>query len=71
MYFLCLFFPPRENNYRRKEKNKKDPEFMEGVGGVTPITEQPLLNKIQRRIQELCEWNQLSLHYFYYLISYF
>nr|XP_018906582.1 PREDICTED: mRNA-capping enzyme [Bemisia tabaci] len=45
-----------ENNYRRKEKNKKDPEFMEGVGGVTPITEQPLLNKIQRRIQELCEW---------------
>ncbi|KAH6935285.1 hypothetical protein HPB50_005020 [Hyalomma asiaticum] len=55
---------------RRREFNKKptltlgssrvprtqNPTFMEGVPGVVPITTQPKLLQIQRRCQELCEW---------------
>lgn len=41
---------------RRREFNKKNPTFMEGVPGVVPITTQPKLLQIQRRCQELCHW---------------
>ncbi|CAL4067552.1 unnamed protein product, partial [Meganyctiphanes norvegica] len=41
---------------RRKEKNKKDPVFMEGVPGVTPVTEQPKLGQVQSQIQDILGW---------------
>ncbi|XP_076036152.1 mRNA-capping enzyme-like isoform X2 [Oratosquilla oratoria] len=42
---------------KRREKNKKNPTFMEGVPGVFPLTTQPKLSTIQKRIQEMCSWN--------------
>ncbi|XP_037799938.1 mRNA-capping enzyme-like [Penaeus monodon] len=42
---------------KKREKNKKNPTFMEGVSGVYPITVQPKLSEIQRRIQQLCNWS--------------
>ncbi|XP_043219456.1 mRNA-capping enzyme-like isoform X1 [Amphibalanus amphitrite] len=41
----------------RRERNKKNPQFMEGVPGVRAITSQPRLGQIQKRIQEMCGWN--------------
>lgn len=41
---------------RKREFNKKNPTFMEGVPGVTPITIQPKLSQVQRRCQEICHW---------------
>ncbi|XP_040355644.2 mRNA-capping enzyme isoform X1 [Ixodes scapularis] len=41
---------------RRKEFNKKNPTFMEGVPGIQPITTQPKLVQIQRRCQHMCHW---------------
>ena len=43
---------------RRRELYKKQPKFMEGVPGVTAVTEQPLLEDIQRRIQDICGWKK-------------
>jgi len=43
---------------RRRELNKKNPQFMDGVPGVRPVTEQPLLQQVQRRVQDMCEWNK-------------
>ncbi|XP_064481228.1 mRNA-capping enzyme-like isoform X1 [Ornithodoros turicata] len=42
---------------RRKEFRKKNPTFMEGVPGVTPIATQPKLIQIQRKCQDMCHWN--------------
>lgn len=36
----------------------KNPVFMEGVPGVTPVTTQPLLTRIQKRFQQLCSWRK-------------
>lgn len=47
------------NNVRgnkRQERNKKDPAFMEGISGVTPVTQKEKLAEIQRKIQEMCGW---------------
>lgn len=41
---------------RRKEFRKKNPMFMQGVPGVTPVTTQPKLIQIQRRCQDMCHW---------------
>ena len=41
---------------KRREKNKKDPMFMEGIPGVTAITEQPKLGQIQSTIQDILGW---------------
>ncbi|XP_045584174.1 mRNA-capping enzyme [Procambarus clarkii] len=41
---------------RKREWNKKDPHFMEGIKGVTAITQQPKLEQIQKRIQQMCGW---------------
>ncbi|KAJ9574878.1 hypothetical protein L9F63_007941, partial [Diploptera punctata] len=41
---------------RRREIVNKNPVFMEGVPGVTPVTEQPKLNHIQRKVQNFCGW---------------
>jgi len=39
------------------QKHKKQTsKFMEGVGGVTPVTLQPQLNQIQKKIQQMCGW---------------
>ncbi|GAB6028283.1 hypothetical protein CHUAL_002461 [Chamberlinius hualienensis] len=43
---------------RRKEMNKKNPVFMEGVPGVTPIITQPKLLQIQRKCQTMCNWTK-------------
>uniref|UniRef100_T1ITR8 mRNA-capping enzyme n=1 Tax=Strigamia maritima TaxID=126957 RepID=T1ITR8_STRMM len=41
---------------RGKEFNKKNPTFMQGVTGISPITTQPKLLQIQRKCQDMCEW---------------
>ncbi|XP_069698204.1 mRNA-capping enzyme [Periplaneta americana] len=41
---------------RRKEFQNKNPTFMEGVSGVTPVTTQPKLQNIQRKVQDFCGW---------------
>ncbi|XP_067007621.2 mRNA-capping enzyme [Anabrus simplex] len=44
------------NGPRRKEFKKKNATFMEGVPGVTLVSTQPLLQTIQRKVQEMCGW---------------
>lgn len=44
------------NQRRKKEFRKKNPTFMEGVSGVTPVTVQPKLSEIQKKTQSLCGW---------------
>ncbi|KAK8374884.1 hypothetical protein O3P69_009724 [Scylla paramamosain] len=41
---------------RKRERQKKDPTFMEGIKGVTPITENPKLRALQKQIQQMCHW---------------
>lgn len=41
---------------RPMKKVGKVPVFMEGVPGVYPITEQPLLGRIQKRFNQLCHF---------------
>lgn len=41
---------------RRREFNNKNPIFMPGVPGVTPILEKMRLSGIQKRVQEICGW---------------
>lgn len=41
---------------RRREIHIKNPTFMEGVPGVAPITTQPKLQNIQRKVQDFCGW---------------
>jgi len=38
--------------------NNRNPVFMQGVSGVTAIFDQPRLNNIQRRTQDLCKWKR-------------
>jgi len=40
--------------FRRGKKTSGT--FMEGVSGVTSVTEQPLLKEIQKKIQKMCGW---------------
>ncbi|CAK9828448.1 mRNA-capping enzyme [Anthophora retusa] len=44
------------NKRRRREHNNKNPVFMAGVPGVTPITDERKLSGIQRRVQDICSW---------------
>lgn len=41
---------------KRDRPAKKNPAFMEGVGGVTSVTTQPLLQEIQWKFQDFCHW---------------
>lgn len=43
---------------RRRERQKKNPTFMEGVAGVTPVTDMPRLGEIQQKIQRMCGWER-------------
>jgi mRNA-capping enzyme len=50
-----------DHNFGRPPKTRpwtKNPVFMEGVSGVTPVTTQPLLTQIQKRFQQLCGWKK-------------
>lgn len=40
----------------KREFNNKNPVFMAGVPGVTPIQDKMILSGIQRRVQEICAW---------------
>ncbi|KAK3858414.1 hypothetical protein Pcinc_035397 [Petrolisthes cinctipes] len=42
---------------RKRERQKKNPTFMDGVSGVSPVTDQPRLGEIQQRVQRMCGWN--------------
>ncbi|CAL8073132.1 unnamed protein product [Orchesella dallaii] len=45
------------NGKRRKREFFKDnPTFMEGVPGVTPITDRQMLTQLQRKVQNMCGW---------------
>ncbi|XP_043268490.1 mRNA-capping enzyme [Venturia canescens] len=46
--------PPAQK--RKREFNKKDPVFMAGVPGVTPLKDTGKVTGIQRRVQEMCSW---------------
>ncbi|XP_063239760.1 mRNA-capping enzyme isoform X2 [Bacillus rossius redtenbacheri] len=41
---------------RKREFQKKDPTFMDGVSGVTPVMTQPKLGHIQKTVQHFCGW---------------
>ncbi len=43
---------------RRREMVKRNPQFMPGVPGVTAVTEQPTLQQIQRRVQDMVGWKK-------------
>ncbi len=43
---------------RKRERQKKDPTFMEGISGVTPITDNPKLRDLQQRIQQMSKWKR-------------
>uniref|UniRef100_A0A2P2HXK1 mRNA guanylyltransferase n=2 Tax=Hirondellea gigas TaxID=1518452 RepID=A0A2P2HXK1_9CRUS len=43
---------------RGRETNISNPVFMEGVDKVYAVTEQPKLNTIRKRIQEMCHFNR-------------
>lgn len=45
--------PSKKN---KREFFKENPTFMEGVPGVTPITDRPTLVQLQRKVQEMCGW---------------
>ncbi|XP_076349616.1 RNA guanylyltransferase and 5'-phosphatase mRNA capping enzyme [Tachypleus tridentatus] len=47
---------PHVHKRRKREFNKKNPTFMEGVPGVQPIDKQPKLVQIQRKAQNMCNW---------------
>ncbi|XP_013774740.1 mRNA-capping enzyme-like [Limulus polyphemus] len=47
---------PHVHKRRKREFNKKNPTFMEGVPGVEPIVTQPKLVQIQRKAQNMCNW---------------
>ncbi|GBN11275.1 mRNA-capping enzyme [Araneus ventricosus] len=41
---------------KRKEFHKKNPIFMEGVPGVTPVSDPGHISRIQQRCQNMCGW---------------
>ncbi|XP_076169407.1 mRNA-capping enzyme-like [Ptiloglossa arizonensis] len=41
---------------RKREHINKNPIFMAGVPGVTPILEERKLSGVQRRVQDICSW---------------
>lgn len=41
---------------RRKEFKHKNPTFMEGVPGVTPVTSDEVVSRIQKIVQSFCRW---------------
>lgn len=43
---------------RKRERQKKNPTFMEGISGVSPVTDMPRLGEIQQRIQRMCGWKR-------------
>ncbi|XP_013107961.1 mRNA-capping enzyme [Stomoxys calcitrans] len=43
---------------RRREMIIKNAKFMEGVPGVTLVTDQPRLGDIQQKVQDMCGWNK-------------
>lgn len=43
---------------RHREFSNKNPTFMEGVPGVTPVLDQPRLRQIQTKAQTICKWKK-------------
>lgn len=41
---------------KKREMFKENPTFMDGVPGVTPITDRELLSKLQLKVQNMCGW---------------
>jgi mRNA-capping enzyme len=41
---------------RKRELYKENPTFMEGVGGVEPVTDREELSTIQRKVQDMVGW---------------
>ena len=42
----------------RRELNKSNPQFMEGVPGVRAVREQPHLGRVQAQVQDMCGWRK-------------
>lgn len=45
-----------QDKKRKREYNNRNPVFMAGVPGATPIIEKMRLSGIQKRVQEICAW---------------
>lgn len=43
---------------RKREHNNKNPVFMAGVPGVTPLLDYQVVSGIQRHIQDICCWSR-------------
>ncbi|XP_075158681.1 RNA guanylyltransferase and 5'-phosphatase mRNA capping enzyme [Haematobia irritans] len=43
---------------RRREMIVKNAQFMEGVPGVTLVTDQPRLGDLQQKVQDMCGWKK-------------
>uniref|UniRef100_A0A0A9WYI1 mRNA-capping enzyme n=2 Tax=Lygus hesperus TaxID=30085 RepID=A0A0A9WYI1_LYGHE len=43
-------------NNKKRNRDVKNPVFMEGVGGVTPVLDQPRLCHLQKKCQNMCGW---------------
>lgn len=41
----------------KKEFINRNARFMEGVPGVTLVSDQPRLGNLQKTVQNMCEWN--------------
>ncbi|GIY54817.1 mRNA-capping enzyme [Caerostris darwini] len=46
----------RPPSKKRKEMRKKNPVFMEGVPGVTPVSDNNLITYVQQKCQNMCGW---------------
>ncbi|XP_034938933.1 mRNA-capping enzyme-like [Chelonus insularis] len=51
-------FGSRKHTRRRKEHIVKNPVFMAGVPGVVPVQDLVKVAGIQKRVQEMCQWNR-------------
>ena len=47
---------PEEPSSSRRNESKKEAKFMEGVDGVSIVTQQPLLRQVQTKMQRMCGW---------------
>lgn len=50
--------PPQSKKSRRNKKNFKNKEFMPGVEGVTLVTDEERLLKVQKKAQDFCKWKR-------------
>ncbi|XP_034936399.1 mRNA-capping enzyme-like [Chelonus insularis] len=51
-------FGSRKHTQRHKEHIVKNPVFMAGVSSVVPVQDLAKVARIQKRVQDICQWNK-------------